>query len=154
VRARSPRCAPRGQARGSGETRTDMKVFRLEEATALLPVIRPLVAELVESRRDLAIGLLEVEAAVRMQSEPATAGRAATLSERIRTIQLRIIDLLEKIQSNGCIVKDIDLGLIDFPAMRGDRLINLCWKMDEPAISFWHGMDEGFSARKPLKRAR
>jgi hypothetical protein len=129
-----------------------MKVFRLEEATALLPVIRPLVTELVEARRDLAIGLLEVEAAVRMQSEPATSGRAATLSEGIRKVQLRIIDLLEKIQSPGCVVKDIDLGLVDFPAMRGDRLINLCWKLDEPAIGFWHGMDEGFASRKPLKR--
>lgn len=131
-----------------------MKVFRLEEATALLPAIRPLVAQLVESRRDLAIGLLEVEAAVRMQTEPATAGRAATLSEGIRKVQQRIIDLLDKIQSNGCVVKDIDLGLVDFPAMRGDRLVNLCWKLDEPSISFWHGMDEGFTARKPLKRAK
>ena len=131
-----------------------MKVFRLEEATALLPVIRPLVAELVDSRRDLAIGILEVEAAVRMQTEPPTAGRAATLSDRIRDIQLRIIDLLEKIQSSGCVVKDIDLGLVDFPAMRGDRLINLCWKLDEPAISFWHGIEEGFAARKPLKRTK
>lgn len=131
-----------------------MKVFRLEEATALLPAIRPLVAQLVESRRDLAIGLLEVEAAVRMQTEPATVGRAATLSEGIRKVQQRIIDLLDKIQSNGCVVKDIDLGLVDFPAMRGDRLVNLCWKLDEPSISFWHGMDEGFTARKPLKRAK
>ena len=131
-----------------------MKVFRLEEATALLPVVRPLVAELVESRRDLAIGMLEVEAAVRMQSEPPTTGRAATLSDRIRNIQMRVIDLLEKIQSNGCVVKDVDLGLVDFPAMRGDRLVNLCWKLDEPVISFWHGMDEGFAARKPLKRTK
>ena len=131
-----------------------MKVFRLEEATALLPDIRPLVAELVESRRDLAIGMLEVEAAVRMQSEPPTAGRAATLSDGIRNIQLRIIDLLERIQSNGCVVKDIDLGLVDFPAMRGDRLVNLCWKLNEPAISFWHGMEEGFASRKPLKRSK
>ena len=131
-----------------------MKVFRLEEATALLPVVRPLVAELVECRRDLAIGMLEVEAAVRMQSEPPTAGRAATLSDGIRNIQLRIIDLLERIQSNGCVVKDIDLGLVDFPAMRGDRLVNLCWKLDEPAISFWHGMEEGFASRKPLKRSK
>jgi hypothetical protein len=144
---------PTGSVTACGEETMAMKVFRLEEATALLPVVRPLAAELVESRRDLAIGLLEVEAAVRMQSEPATSGRAATLSERIRKIQLRIVELLEKIQSTGCVVKDIDLGLVDFPAMRGDRLINLCWKLDEPAISFWHGMDEGFAARKPIKRA-
>jgi hypothetical protein len=130
----------------------NMKVFRLEEATGLLPVLRPLVTELVQCRRDLAIGLLEVEAAVRMQSEPPTGGRAATLSDRIRKVQLRIIELLEQIQSHGCVIKDIDLGLVDFPAMRGDRVINLCWKMDEPTISFWHGMDEGFSSRKPLKR--
>lgn len=129
-----------------------MKVFRLEDATALLPTIRSLANQMTQARRDLAIGLLEVDAAQRMAPEHAGGGRAATLAERAREQQMRIIELLEKIQSFGCIVKDIDLGLVDFPALRGGELVNLCWKLDEPSISFWHGMDEGFSARKPLKR--
>ncbi|HEV2037591.1 MAG TPA: DUF2203 domain-containing protein [Candidatus Eremiobacteraceae bacterium] len=129
-----------------------MRVFSSQEATALLPVIRPLIAELLRVRRDLAIGLLEVEAAMHMQAEQAINARAATLANNVRAVQLRIVDLIEKIQGYGCVVKDIDLGLIDFPALREDRLVNLCWKIDEQQIDFWHGMDEGFAARKPLNR--
>jgi hypothetical protein len=127
-----------------------MKVFTLDEATALLPVIRPIIAELLEVRRDLAIGLLEVEAASHLQSEPASGGRAATIAGRVHDLQFRIVGLVENIQAHGCIVKDVDLGLIDFPSRRGDRIVNLCWRVDEAQIGFWHGMNEGFAARKPM----
>ncbi len=130
-----------------------MRVFSTQEATALLPVIRPLIADLIRVRCDLAIGLLEVEAAMHMQAGQAINTRAATLANNVRAVQMRIVDLIEKIQSYGCVVKDIDLGLIDFPALREDRLVNLCWKIDEQQIDFWHGMDEGFAARKPLNRS-
>ncbi len=127
-----------------------MRVFTPQEATALLPVVRPLVSELLGARADLAIGLLEVEAAQRMQADAQSSRQASTLARHVRAIQLRIVELVEKIQTHGCIVKDIDLGLIDFPALRGDQIVNLCWKMDEPEVGFWHGMDEGFAGRKPL----
>ncbi|HLW37047.1 MAG TPA: DUF2203 domain-containing protein [Candidatus Eremiobacteraceae bacterium] len=131
-----------------------MKIFRLEEANALLPKLRPLVAELVIARRDFAIGLLEAEAAQRMQSEPHGAGRSSTLSDNARGLQARAIALVDEIQAYGCIVKDLDLGLLDFPALRAGQLVNLCWKMDEPLIAFWHRMDEGFASRKSLSRRR
>jgi hypothetical protein len=129
-----------------------MKVFRLEEAAALLPTIRPLVDEMLQARRDLAIDLLEADAAQRMPAEQPTAGRTRLIEERARDHQMRIVELVEKIHSYGCIVKDVDLGLVDFPALRGGQLVNLCWKKDEPSIAFWHGVEEGFSARRPLKR--
>lgn len=131
-----------------------MKTFRLEEATALLGTLRPLVCEIVRLRRDLAIGLLEVDAAARMQPDAGMSGRAATLANQARVLQARIARLAEDIQSYGCTLKDIDLGLLDFPAIRSGQLINLCWKLDEPTIAFWHGMDEGFAARKSLSRRR
>jgi hypothetical protein len=129
-----------------------MKVFRLEEAAALLPTIRPLVDEMLQARRDLAIDLLEVDAAQRMPPEHPGRGRTGLIEERARDHQMRIVELVEKIHSYGCIVKDVDLGLVDFPALRGGQLVNLCWKKDEPSIAFWHGVEEGFSARRPLKR--
>ena len=98
-----------------------MRIFRLEEANALLGTIRPLINELVNSRRDLAIGLLEVDAAQRMGHEPVAAGRASTLANRARDLQARILALVDQIQSNGCTVKDMDLGLVDFPALRGGQ---------------------------------
>lgn len=131
-----------------------MKVFRLEDANALLTTIRPLVAELLQARRDLAIGMLEADAAERMVAQAGAGGRAHSLAERARDLQGRIQELIEQIQSVGCIVKDLDLGLVDFPALRGGQLINLCWKMGEPSILFWHGINEGFAARKSIARRR
>jgi len=131
-----------------------MRIFRLEEATALLPKVRPLLEQLVTARRDFAIGLLEVDAAQRMPGEPGPAARASTLANHARDLQARVKALVDQIQEYGCIVKDLDLGLVDFPTLRAGQLVNLCWKMDEPSIVFWHRMDEGFASRKSISRRR
>lgn len=131
-----------------------MKVFRLEEASALLPVVRPLLEQLVHKRRDLAIKLLEADTAQRMAGDAGGAQRAATQAKQAEEMHAEMLALLEAVQKHGCVVKDLDLGLVDFPALRNGQLVNLCWKMDEPAIAFWHGMDEGFSARKSIARRR
>ena len=57
---------------------------------------------------------------------------------------------LEKIQATGCVVKDLDIGLLDFPAMINDEEVYLCWRLGEERIRFWHRQDEGFAGRKPL----
>ena len=131
-----------------------MKVFRLEEANALLPVVRPLLEDLVRRRRDLAIKLLEADTAQRMASDAGTAQRAATQAKQAEEMHGQVLELIDAIHKHGCIVKDLDLGLVDFPALRNGQLVNLCWKMDEPSIAFWHGMDEGFAARKSIARRR
>jgi hypothetical protein len=131
-----------------------VKVFRLEEASALLPVVRPLIEELVDKRRDVAIKLLEAQTAKLMIADAGGAQRAAVQDSQAQGLQAELIALIEQIQSHGCVVKDLDLGLLDFPALRGGQLVNLCWKMGEPEIGFWHGIDEGFSARKSISRRR
>lgn len=131
-----------------------MKVFRLEEANALLPIVRPQLELLVRKRRDLAIKLLEADTAQRMASDAGGAQRAATQAKQAEELHTEMLALIDAVQKHGCIVKDLDLGLVDFPALRGGQLVNLCWKMDEPAIAFWHGMDEGFGARKSIARRR
>ena len=59
-------------------------------------------------------------------------------------------EVLEKIQDLGCVVKDLDIGLIDFPTQFRGEEVYLCWKLGEPAIQFWHGLHEGFRGRKPI----
>jgi hypothetical protein len=58
---------------------------------------------------------------------------------------------MEHIEDSGCLVKDLDIGLIDFPAMLGQQQVFLCWKLGEPRIEFWHGVHEGFAGRKPIE---
>jgi len=59
-------------------------------------------------------------------------------------------DAVSEIESNGCVVKDLEKGLVDFPSIVNDEQVFLCWKLGEPGIRFWHRMDEGFTGRKPL----
>ncbi|MBZ5610673.1 MAG: DUF2203 domain-containing protein [Acidobacteriia bacterium] len=61
-------------------------------------------------------------------------------------------EALEKIQEYGCLVKDLDVGLIDFPTLLHGEEVYLCWKLGETGISFWHGVHEGFRGRKPIDR--
>jgi hypothetical protein len=61
------------------------------------------------------------------------------------------VHLINRIEAYGCVVKDIDLGLLDFPSIREGRPIYLCWKAGEPQLSHWHGTDESFMDRKPLE---
>jgi hypothetical protein len=57
---------------------------------------------------------------------------------------------LERILSTGCVIKDLDVGLLDFPAVIDNEEVYLCWKLGEDRIRFYHRQDEGFSGRKPL----
>jgi len=70
-------------------------------------------------------------------------------AEREKAIQ-RIKDALGEIDATGVQVKDLDIGLLDFPCEVEGRTVLLCWKLGEAGITHWHGMDEGFSGRKPI----
>jgi hypothetical protein len=75
-------------------------------------------------------------------------------AERLDGLGIEIRHILQEILDLGGVTKDLELGLVDFPAHgpapRGDRIVNLCWKYGEDAVRFWHGMDEGYAQRKPL----
>jgi hypothetical protein len=117
-----------------------MHVFSPERANALIPVLTPLVEQLWEKRRELAIRLLE--------SDPAL---HAARSVPARRPARHFTDLINRIEAYGCVVKDIDLGLLDFPSIREGRPIYLCWKAGEAQLTHWHGTDESFLDRKPLE---
>ena len=62
----------------------------------------------------------------------------------------RLVEIVNRIQDTGVLVKDLDVGLVDFPSLLEGEEIYLCWKLGEEHIAFWHGIDEGFAGRKPL----
>jgi hypothetical protein len=61
-------------------------------------------------------------------------------------------DAVERVHEFGCLLKDLDIGLIDFPTLFRGEEVYLCWKLGEPGIAYWHGVDEGFKGRKPIDR--
>jgi hypothetical protein len=129
------------------------RVFTLEEANALLEQVRPLAQELVERRRALAEAR---SARRRIASQVAGNGggidpRAAIeLDERVAEELKGLARCVNAIHGLGAVVKDPDEGLVDFPALRGDEHVYLCWRLGEDEIQYWHGVDEGFAGRKPL----
>jgi hypothetical protein len=119
-----------------------MKLFSADKANALIPTVSPLIEELWAKRRELAIRLLE--------NDPALRRGAGVRARKFTELKAEIVRLINRIEEHGCVVKDLDLGLLDFPALRDGRPIYLCWKAGEPEIAHWHGTDEAFIDRKPL----
>jgi hypothetical protein len=131
-----------------------MKLFSPARANALIPKLAPMVEELLNRRRELAIKLLESDPALHPVwhfETPRLAGvRSPFPAPRFGEQKLEIHRLIHRIESLGCVVKDIDLGLIDFPSSRDGEPCYLCWKAGEEVVAYWHGVDEGFSSRHPL----
>jgi hypothetical protein len=125
-----------------------MKLFSTEKANALIPILAPIVEEVWMKRRELAIELLENDPALRGGDRQTHDRR---LARRLTDLKAEIVRLINKIEAHGAVVKDLDLGLLDFPAMRDGRPVYLCWKAGEAHLAWWHTTDEGFGARKPLE---
>jgi hypothetical protein len=132
-----------------------MKLFSPERANALIPKLEPLVEELLGRRRELAIKLLESDPALHHHVTPTQRPRLAGVrsplpAPRFAELKHEIARLIYRIESYGCVVKDIDLGLVDFPAMLNEEPVYLCWKLGETRVDFWHGVEEGLASRKEL----
>jgi hypothetical protein len=130
-----------------------MKLFSPEKANALIPVLEPLIVELWGKRRELAIRLLESDPALRASRSSGTSvtnPERRTEARRNTELKAEIVRIINRIEAYGCLMKDIDLGLLDFPALRDGRPIYLCWKSGEDALTHWHATDENFGDRKAL----
>lgn len=127
--------------------------FSLEEANRLLPRLGAILERLVAVRREITAKqhrMEELRAYVRGNGAT-TEGRVfARLKEEIDTMAQELREGIEEIEGFGCQIKDLDIGLIDFPTLHRGREVLLCWKMGEERIAFWHGTQEGFTGRKPL----
>jgi hypothetical protein len=130
------------------------KRFTLAEAEGLLPALDRLLREAITLKGDYE----EAERAVQAFGERVTmmggisVDRAKVLEARKRREAMAsgLRSAIERILEYGCQVKDLDTGLIDFPTLfRGNEVL-LCWRLGEPSIQFWHGVDEGFRGRKPI----
>ncbi len=130
------------------------KYFTLESARRLLPEVRRLIAQAMRAREEMA-GIREhVEAfseKVRVMGGVALhAGGAGAWRLNARRAAARMQEALESLNGLGVLIKDLDEGLVDFPALyRGEEVL-LCWRMGEADIAWWHGVEEGFRGRKPV----
>ena len=127
--------------------------FTPEEANAALDEVRPLAEELMQHRRSLLTAQREqAEFAQRIAGNGGSIDtqRLADLEADAERARIGIARCVNRIHGLGAIVKDLDQGLIDFPASHAGEEVLLCWKVGEDAVAFWHGLEEGFAGRKPL----
>ena len=130
------------------------KRFSLAEAQSLIPRLEPLLRDAITLKTEYG----EAEAALhRYQEHVMLMGgvlldRAQTMEARKRreSAAARLRAAIEQVQETGCVLKDLDVGLIDFPTLFRGEEVYLCWKLGETGIGYWHGTDEGFRGRKPI----
>ncbi|MGH3013543.1 MAG: DUF2203 domain-containing protein [Gaiellaceae bacterium] len=134
---------------------SQMRLFTPEEANAALTRIRPVLERLVEERRALGVHAGELQAAQGIVAgnggriDPA---RLGALQEDVARSAAEVAALVEELQRAGVQVKDLDRGLVDFPARHPEsgETVLLCFELGEPAVEHWHDLEEGFAGRKRL----
>jgi len=137
-----------------GEEPNEQKLFTLSEAERIRRELEPVLIEAMNGRRRL--GELE-ENLSRLANRIMVMGgvivsydKAAKLRADHDRMVAVVKSALERIEATGCLVKDLDVGLLDFPAIVEDEEVYLCWRLGEDRIRFYHRQDEGFAGRKPL----
>lgn len=132
------------------------RYFSLREAQDLLPVLEKEFRQALRIKSELeaaATGLagyarhlfLAGGAIVDQRKFLSLRGRRDALARRLK-------EAIDGIQEYGCQVKDLDLGLLDFPTLYRGKEVCLCWRLGEPEIAWWHEVDEGYKGRKPIDR--
>jgi hypothetical protein len=128
--------------------------FTLAEAQSLIPEVSRLLSDAVSLKG----AYQEAEQAIETWTQRITMmggvmvdrNQAIDARKRRDTSAASLRNAIEQVQAIGCVVKDLDIGLIDFPTeFRGEE-VYLCWKLGEPRIEFWHGVEEGFRGRKAI----
>ena len=129
------------------------RYFTPSEANELLAEVRPLAESLVQHRQGMR---LAAERRARLTARIAGNGgdldpqEPGELDEQFQRESHAVTQAAERLERLGVLVKDLDSGLVDFPALHEGEEVLLCWQVGEDEVAHWHGVDEGFAGRKPL----
>lgn len=130
----------------------DLRLFTLEEAQSMLPLVKSIVRGIIEDYATLQ----EKAAQLGEQKRNATgdsARLAKALSGEAEELTNRVNEALAELDALGVEFKGYEQGLIDFPARRNDEVVYLCWKHDEERIAWWHPLEDGFAGRREIDAA-
>jgi len=124
------------------------RYFTLQEANETLTTIRPLMEEVQTIRQKILAKQPEAWPAI---EKSAGNGGNRALSNMIQDFE-KLDALVHLIQDTGVLIKDINIGLLDFPALRDGREVYLCWQYGEGEIAFWHEVEGGFAGRQSIDK--
>ncbi|HUI82328.1 MAG TPA: DUF2203 domain-containing protein [Bryobacteraceae bacterium] len=130
------------------------KRFTLSEAQSLIPSVDRVLRKAIDFKSDYAEAAQEMESFSRriqmMGGLVVNREQAIETRQRREAASTKLREAIEEVEEFGCVLKDLDVGLIDFPTLFRGREVYLCWKLGEASIGFWHGTDEGFAGRKAI----
>lgn len=120
--------------------------FSVEEANALLPH----VLSVFERIQAIGVDLEKHQKALDKLHERAPGNGGSKKSSDLLTLSESITRLMQGLEEQGILIKDVQGGLIDFPHIREEREVFLCWKIGEKKVAYWHEIETGFRGRQPL----
>ncbi len=132
----------------------EVKIFTVEQAERTLPLVRRILADLTaeyEVWREAMAGYELLAAASR--AETGETPELIASRNAVSASADRITLFLGELEAIGCLFKGFESGLVDFYALRDDRLVFLCWQFGEPHITHWHDVDAGYAGRQPIDAA-
>ena len=130
------------------------KRFTLAEAQRLIPRVEELLREAIDIKASYEEAEKQIQAiqerVMMMGGVTLDREKAAQARTQRDGSAARLRNAIESVQQAGCLIKDLDIGLIDFPTNYRGVEVYLCWKLGEEGIEYWHGVDEGFRGRKKI----
>ncbi|RKN66125.1 DUF2203 domain-containing protein [Paenibacillus ginsengarvi] len=131
----------------------EKKWFTLDEANALLPTIRRELDELQTIRHEFEKRFMQLKQLKEQLGTPRSnqPDPYFTLESELEFMQIEARTLVQSIHMKGAQLKDLDMGLVDFPSLRDGEEVLLCWRLGEDTISYWHGVNDGYSGRRRIE---
>jgi hypothetical protein len=127
------------------------KLFTLDEALTLLPTVRQLVLEIQAARAEVERLTMELDRLLSLSGGNGhLAADQAGARRAVQEAAGKLDAAMSELEGLGVQLKSIDDGLVDFPSDRDGRVVNLCWRLGEETIGWWHELDTGFAGRQPL----
>jgi len=123
--------------------------YTIEEANALVPQVRAVLLQMAVEQRRLDASHAEMHRQLDANGDPAAATAAGRREAEVSEIREGMRTLLLHLGELGVELRDIEMGLVDFPGERDGEAVWLCWRLSDPRVAFWHPTDEGFGTRRP-----
>lgn len=130
----------------SATTRT----FTVEQANRMLPLVRRIVRDIVDSHRTWLRAVQSYETAATWTRADSPSTQLKVLEGDVRRLAMEIEGYLVELRELGVDFKGFEQGLVDFPGEREGRVVCLCWKLDEDEVKFWHEVSDGYAGRQPI----
>src|SRR5438067_12626890 len=138
---------------GRDHTGVGSRTFTPDEANAALAEVRLLAERMVAARHELADAQrrhAELLATIASNGGGVDASELAEAGGEVERLAGEVVGAVQQIQDLGAVVKDVDTGLVDFPAVHRGRDVLLCWRLGEDEVGYWHDLESGFAGRRPL----